>query len=43
MSRGVAYAPDMSWQVGAAPIALTSVALGVKYVKEALTWEEDTA
>lgn len=43
MARGVAYAPDMSWQAGAAPIALTSVALGVKYVKEALTWEEDTA
>lgn len=41
MARGVAYAPDMPWQAGAAPIALTSVALGVKYVKEALTWEED--
>jgi uncharacterized membrane protein len=41
MSRGVAYAPDMPWQAGAAPIALTSLGLGVKYVKEALTWEED--
>lgn len=41
MARGVAFAPDMPWQAGAAPIALTSVALGVKYVKEALTWEED--
>ena len=41
MARGVAFAPDMPWQAGAAPVALTSVALGVKYVKEALTWEED--
>jgi hypothetical protein len=30
----------MPWQAGAAPIALTSLGLGVKYVKEALTWEE---
>ena len=43
MSRGVAYAPDMSWELGVAPVALTSVALGAKYVKEALTWTEDEA
>ena len=41
MSRGVAYSADMPWQAGAAPIALTSVALGSKYVKEAINWEED--
>jgi len=41
MSRGVAYSADMPWQAGAAPIALTSVALGAKYVKEAINWEKD--
>lgn len=41
MSRGVAYADGMPWQLGAAPVALTLFGLSYKYVKEALTWSED--
>lgn len=41
MARGVAFSEGMPWQAGAAPVALVSLALSVKYVKEALTWTED--
>ena len=41
MARGVAYADNMPWQAGAAPVALVSLGLSVKYVKEALTWEDE--
>jgi hypothetical protein len=41
MSRGVAYSEGMPWQAGAGPVALVSLGLSVKYVKEALTWTED--
>lgn len=43
MSRGVGYAEGLPWQAGAAPVALTLVGLGFKYVKEALDWQEDEA
>ena len=33
MARGVAYNEGMPWQAGAAPVALVSLALSVKYVK----------
>ena len=41
MARGVAYAENMPWQAGAAPVALVSLGLSVKYVKEALTWTNE--
>ena len=41
MARGVAYAENMPWQAGAAPVALVSLGLSVKYVKEALTWTDE--
>ena len=41
MARGVAYADNMPWQAGAAPVALVSLGLSVKYVKEALTWTDE--
>ena len=41
MARGVAYAENMPWQAGAAPGALVSLGLSVKYVKEALTWTDE--
>lgn len=41
MARGVGYADWLSWQLGAAPVALIAVGLGGKYVKEALDWTED--
>ena len=40
MARGVAFAEGMPWQ-GAAPVALVSLALSVKYVKEAITWTDE--
>ena len=40
MSRGVGYMGTMPWQAGAAPVALAVVGGGVKYAKEALSWEE---
>ena len=40
MARGVGYAEWLPWPVGAAPVGLAAVGLGVKYVKEALDWEE---
>jgi uncharacterized membrane protein len=43
MARGVAYAENMPWQAGAAPVALVSLGLSVKYVKEALTWTDEPA
>jgi len=41
MARGVAFQESMPWQAGAAPVALVSLALSVKYVKEAITWEDE--
>ena len=41
MARGVAYAENMPWQAGAAPVALVSLGLSVKYVKEALSWTNE--
>ena len=41
MARGVAYAENMPWQAGAAPVALVSLGLSVKYVKEALAWTDE--
>ena len=41
MARGVAFSEGMPWQAGAAPVALVSLGLSVKYVKEAITWTED--
>ena len=41
MARGVAYAENMPWQAGAAPVALVSLGLSIKYVKEALTWTNE--
>lgn len=41
MSRGVWFQQEMDWHLGAAPVAVASVGLGIKYVKEALTWTED--
>ena len=41
MARGVAFAEGMPWQAGAAPVALVSLALSVKYVKEAITWTDE--
>jgi len=41
MSRGVAYSDNFPWQVGAAPVALAVAGLGFKYVREALTWDEE--
>lgn len=43
MARGVAYAENMPWQAGAAPVALVSLGLSIKYVKEALTWTDEPA
>jgi uncharacterized membrane protein len=43
MARGVGYADGLPWQAGAAPVALTLVGLGFKYIKEALDWQEDEA
>ena len=43
MARGVAYAENLPWQAGAAPVALVSLGLSVKYVKEALTWTDEPA
>ena len=41
MSRGVGYAEGLPWHAGAAPAALAAVGLGIKYVKEAVSWEEE--
>ena len=41
MARGVAYSENMPWQAGAAPVALVSLGLSAKYVKEALTWSDE--
>ena len=41
MSRGVGYSDSFPWQLGALPVALSAAGLGYKYVKEALTWEEE--
>ena len=41
MARGVAFQESMPWQEGAAPVALVSLALSVKYVQEAITWEDE--
>jgi uncharacterized membrane protein len=43
MSRGVLYSDDIPWQIGASLTVLTLGGLGYKYIKEALTWEEDDA
>ena len=43
MARGVAYAENMPWQASAAPVALVSLGLSIKYVKEALTWTDEPA
>ena len=41
MARGVGYAEGFPWQAGAAFPAIALLALGFKYVKEALDWQED--
>eukprot|EP01036_Dinobryon_divergens_P030487 gene30487-39736_t len=41
MSRGVGYSDSFPWQLGAVPVALSAAGLGYKYVKEALTWEDE--
>lgn len=41
MTRGVGYMEGLPWQAGAAPVALATIGLGVKYTKEALSWTED--
>lgn len=41
MARGVGYADWLPWQAGAAPAVLSLGALGFKYVKEAIEWQED--
>ena len=41
MARGVGYSNELPWQAGAALVALPTVGLSVKYVKEALSWTED--
>ena len=42
MARGIGYGDGaFPWQAGAGGVALVSTALTVKYVKEALTWEDE--
>ena len=41
MSRGVLYADQLPWQVGAAPVGLALTGFGYKYVSEAINWKED--
>ena len=42
MARGVGYGDGaFPWQAGAGGVALVSLGLTVKYVKEALTWEDE--
>jgi len=43
MARGIGYMDDFPWQAGAGVTGLTLVGLSVKYVKEALDWEEPTS
>jgi uncharacterized membrane protein len=42
MSRGVGYADWFPWEAGAGAVGLTVAGLSFKYVKEALTWNEDS-
>ena len=42
MSRGVLYADNFPWQVGAGAVGLSVFGLGAKYIKEALDFVEDT-
>lgn len=39
MARGVSYDDGFDWHIGAGLVALGSVGAGVKYVKEALSFE----
>jgi putative membrane protein len=41
MARGVGYSENMPWQAGAAPVALVSLGLSIKYLKEAFQWSEE--
>ena len=40
MSRGVGHIDGFPWQAGAGVVAVTTVGLGFKYVKEAIEWKE---
>jgi uncharacterized membrane protein len=41
MSRGVLYTESIPWQAGAGVLSVSFGGLTFKYVKEALTWQED--
>ena len=41
MARGVGYNDGLPWFVGAAPSFLAIGGLGYKYIKEAISWEEE--
>jgi uncharacterized membrane protein len=43
MSRGVGYNEDIPWQLEAGLAAVVFLSLGFKYIKEALTFEENQA
>ena len=40
MSRGVGHVDGFPWQAGAAVVAVATVGLGFKYVKEAVEWKD---
>mmetsp|Transcript_10899 Transcript_10899/g.20299 ORF Transcript_10899/g.20299 Transcript_10899/m.20299 type:complete len:102 (-) Transcript_10899:51-356(-) len=41
MAHGFVYVPELPWQAGAAPVALTLGGLGYKSVQDALNWKDE--